>query len=125
MNEGHLDATIMVAYLRQEARDKAALDAAFAKAERLLTEIEAMVACNANSVAIAYTPDDLYRIKCEGRRALMLGIENGYALGDDLSRIAHFRQRGVVYMTLCHNGDNDLCDSARGHAEHGRRRGSP
>ena len=119
MNEGHLDATIMVAYLRQEARDKVSLDAAFAKAERLLTEIEAMVACNASSVAIAYTPDDLYRIKCEGRRALMLGIENGYALGDDLSRIAHFRQRGVVYMTLCHNGDNDLCDSARGHAEHG------
>lgn len=119
MNEGHLDATIMVAYLRQEARDKVSLDAAFAKAERLLAEIESMVACNASSVAIAYTPDDLYRIKCEGRRALMLGIENGYALGDDLSRIAHFRQRGVVYMTLCHNGDNDLCDSARGHAEHG------
>jgi microsomal dipeptidase-like Zn-dependent dipeptidase len=119
MNEGHLDATIMVAYLRQEARDKVSLDAAFANAERLLTEIEAMVTCNASSVAIAYTPDDLYRIKCEGRRALMLGIENGYALGDDLSRIAHFRQRGVVYMTLCHNGDNDLCDSARGHAEHG------
>ena len=119
MHEGHLDATIMVAYLKQEARDKASLDAAFAKAERLLTEIESMVASHAGSVAIAYTPDDLYRIKREGRRALMLGIENGYALGDDLTRIAHFRQRGVVYMTLCHNGDNDLCDSARGHAEHG------
>ena len=119
MHEGHLDATIMVAYLKQEARDKASLDAAFAKAERLLTEIESMVASHAGSVAIAYTPDDLYRIKREGRRALMLGIENGYALGDDLTRIAHFRQRGVVYMTLCHNGDNDLCDSARGHGEHG------
>ncbi len=119
MHEGHLDATIMVAYLKQEARDKASLDAAFAKADRLLTEIESMVASNAGSVAIAYTPDDLYRLKREGRHALMLGIENGYALGDDLSRIAHFRQRGVVYMTLCHNGDNDLCDSARGHAEHG------
>lgn len=119
MTEGRLDATIMVAYLRQEARDSASLDAAFSKAERLLTEIETMVSRHADSVAIAYTPDDLYRIKREGRRALMLGIENGYAIGDDLGRIAHFRQRGVVYMTLCHNGDNDLCDSARGHAEHG------
>ena len=119
MTEGHLDATIMVAYLRQLERDAASLDAAFAKAERLLNEIEAMVAQNADSVAIARTPDDLYSLKREGKRALMLGIENGYALGLDAKRVEHFRQRGVVYMTLCHNGDNDLCDSARGNAEHG------
>ena len=119
MAEGHLDASIMVAYLRQLERDTASLDAAFAKAERLLDEIEAMVAQNAESVAIAYTPDDLYRLKREGKRALMLGIENGYAIGLDPKRVEHFRQRGVVYMTLCHNGDNDLCDSARGNYEHG------
>ena len=119
MTEGRLDATIMVAYLRQLERDKAGLDAAFAKADRLLNEIEAMVAQSADSVAIAYTPDDLCRLKREGRCALMLGIENGYALGDDASRVEYFRRRGVVYMTLCHNGDNDLCDSARGNQEHG------
>ena len=119
MAEGHLDATIMVAYLRQLERDVASLDAAFAKAERQLNEIETMVQQNANSIGIAYTPDDLYRLKREGRRALMLGIENGYAIGLDPKRVEHFRQRGVVYMTLCHNGDNDLCDSARGNAEHG------
>lgn len=119
MTEGHLDATIMVAYLRQMERDKASLDAAFAKADRLLNEIEEMVAHSAESVGIAYTPDDLHRLKREGRRALMLGIENGYAIGDDPTRIEYFRRRGVVYMTLCHNGDNDLCDSARGNAEHG------
>jgi microsomal dipeptidase-like Zn-dependent dipeptidase len=49
----------------------------------------------------------------------MMGIENGYAIGRDLSLIEYFRQRGVVYMTLCHNGDNDICDSARGSGEHG------
>ena len=119
MTEGYLDATIMVAYLRQQERDTASLEAAFAKAERLLDEIEAMVAQSADSVAIARTPDDLYRLKREGKRALMLGIENGYALGLDPKRVEHFRQRGVVYMTLCHNGDNDLCDSARGNQEHG------
>lgn len=119
MTEGCLDATIMVAYLRQLERDKASLEAAFAKAEHLLTEIENMVAHSTDSVGIAYTPDDLCRLKREGRRALMLGIENGYAIGDDISRIEHFRRRGVVYMTLCHNGDNDLCDSARGNGEHG------
>ena len=119
MTEGRLDATIMVAYLRQLERDEASLDAAFAKAEHLLSEIEDMVKGNAESIAIAYTPDDLYRLKREGRRALMIGIENGYAIGLDPKRVEHFRHRGVVYMTLCHNGDNDLCDSARGNAEHG------
>ena len=119
MNEGRLDATIMVAYLRQLERDPASLDAAFSKADRLLNEIVAMVAQNADSVAIAYTPDDLYCLKEEGKRALMLGIENGYAIGNDPKRVEYFRQRGVVYMTLCHNGDNDLCDSARGNHEHG------
>ena len=43
----------------------------------------------------------------------MLGIENGYAIGKDISNVEAFRKRGVVYMTLCHNGDNDICDSAR------------
>ena len=119
MNEGRLDATIMVAYLRQLERDPASLDAAFSKADRLLNEIVTMVAQNTDSVAIAYTPDDLYCLKEEGKRALMLGIENGYAIGNDPKRVEHFRQRGVVYMTLCHNGDNDLCDSARGNHEHG------
>lgn len=119
MTEGRLDATIMVAYLRQLERDKASLDAAFAKADRLLSEIETMVAQNTHSVGIARIPDDLYRLKREGRRALMLGIENGYAIGDDISRVEYFHRRGVVYMTLCHNGDNDLCDSARGNTEHG------
>ena len=43
----------------------------------------------------------------------MLGIENGYAIGKELSHVERFRQRGVVYMTLCHNGNNDICGSAR------------
>ena len=44
----------------------------------------------------------------------MLGIENGLALNHDLANVKHFAQRGIVYITLCHNGDNDICDSARG-----------
>ena len=43
----------------------------------------------------------------------MLGIENGYAIGKDISNVERFRKRGVVYMTLCHNGNNDICGSAR------------
>ena len=62
---------------------------------------------------IAYTPADLYRLKQAGKKAIMLGIENGYAIGKDLRNVERFRRRGVVYMTLCHNGNNDICGSAR------------
>ena len=119
MADGGLDATIMAAYLPQGERMPAALEAATRKADALLTEIDAMVG-RCQEVGLASTPDDLYRLKGEGRRAVMRGIENGYAVGRDLTRVEHFRRRGVVYMTLCHNGDNDICDSARNSsAEHG------
>ena len=120
MKDGHLDASIMVAYLPQGERTDEAHMAATAKANRIITQIEEMVNANATEVGLAYNADDLYRLKNEGKKAVMLGIENGYAIGHDLSLIEQFRRRGVVYMTLCHNGDNDICDSARkSNNEHG------
>ena len=119
MTEGHLDASIMVAYLKQEGRDDASLLAATKKADRILDEIEQMVAKSPDFIGIAKTPTDLYQNKQDGRKSIMLGIENGYAIGKDLSNVERFRRRGVVYMTLCHNGDNDICDSAKGNNEHG------
>jgi len=119
MTEGGLDASIMVAYLPQGERDEETSMAVTAKTNCILTQIEEMVAANCTAVDIARTPDDLYRLKREGKRAIMLGIENGYAIGKDIGQVEHFRQRGIVYMTLCHNGDNDICDSARGNNEHG------
>lgn len=119
MREGFLDASIMVAYLKQGERDAESLLAATAKANRILTQIEEMVAANCTEVDIAYKPSDIARLKHAGKKAIMLGIENGYAIGKDLGQLEHFAKRGIVYMTLCHNGDNDICDSAKGNAEHG------
>lgn len=113
MTEGRLDATIMVAYLEQQGLSDEDLLAATQKANYILNEIETMVAQSHPYVNIAYTPSDLYRLKSEGKKAIMLGIENGYAIGKDISNIEYFRNRGVVYMTLCHNGNNQLCGSAR------------
>ena len=81
-------------------------------AERLLGELEERVG-RTGGVALARTPDELAANKRRGIKSIMRGIENGYAIGRDLSLIEHFRKMGIVYMTLCHNGDNDLCDSAR------------
>ncbi len=119
MCEGGLDACIMVAYLKQEGRSPEELLAATAKADAILTQIEGLAAGNPH-VAIARTPEELCYNKICGRKSIMPGIENGYALGRDLANVEHFARRGAVYITLCHNGDNDICDSARNSKnEHG------
>ena len=74
---------------------------------------------NSQRVGLARTPADLYENKRLGRKSIMIGIENGLALNGRIENVEHFARRGVVYITLCHNGDNDLCDSCRGNHTHG------
>ena len=121
MTEGRLDATIMVAYLPQpkigetfSEKVEFPVTGPTEYADLIFDKIEQMVAANKHYLSIARTPSDLYKDKRQGRKSIMLGIENGLALGGNLDTLKHFKQRGVVYITLCHNGDNDICDSARG-----------
>ena len=88
-------------------------------ADLIFDKIEDIVKQNQRYVSIARTPSDLYEDKRKGRKSIMFAIENGLALEHKLENIKHFAQRGVVYITLCHNGDNDICDSARGCNTHG------
>lgn len=119
MHEGALDAVTMVAYLKQGARDDNSLLQATAEADRLLQGIADRVERCGGNVVLCDRPHELEMAKRAGKRVVMRGIENGYAIGKELSNIACYRDMGVVYMTLCHNGDNDICDSARGENEHG------
>ena len=68
-------------------------------------------------MVIATTPQEIRTIKAQGKKAICLGIENGYALGKQIENLRMFKEMGVSYITLCHNGDNDICDSARGKQE--------
>ena len=115
MTEGRLDATIMVAYIPQkglETSPKGYADGIFDQIERIANE-------NSAVLSIARTPADLLANKMAGRKSIMLGIENGHAIEGKIENLEHFAQRGIVYMTLCHNGDNDICDSAKGSQTHG------
>ena len=113
MTEGRQDATIMVAYLPQGQAD------AKNYADSIFDQIEDSVARHSQYVALARTPADLWQHKWAGKKSIMLGIENGHALEGSLDNLRHFARRGIVYLTLCHNGDNDICDSARGTQTHG------
>lgn len=135
MTEGRQDAVIMVAYLPQpklgETFSQKVDIAGIRKHNPQLTDIndqlspteyadlifdklEQIAEENSEYISLARTAADLYEDKRRGRKSIMFGIENGLALNHDLANVRHFAQRGVVYITLCHNGDNDICDSARG-----------
>ena len=139
MTEGRQDAVIMVAYLPQPKMgeqfsqkvdiagiishnpDLQGLSPQLSPlqyADLIFDKLERIVEQNSQYISIARTPADLYEDKRKGRKSIMFGIENGLALNHDLGNIRHFAQRGVVYITLCHNGDNDICDSARGSNMH-------
>ena len=119
MCQGALDAVTMVAYLKQGARDETSLLKATEDADILLQGIADRVMRCDGHVALCASPAEVVAAKRAGKRVVMRGIENGYAIGKKLSNIQRYRDMGIVYMTLCHNGDNDICDSARGKNEHG------
>ena len=119
MTEGRLDATIMVCYLPQPKQGETFrqnvafdVDGPKAYADLIFNKIEDIVEHSSSYVALARTPKELLQNKRIGKKSIMLGIENGLALEGDLRNVRYFQKRGVVYITLCHNGDNDICDSA-------------
>lgn len=135
MNEGRQDATCMVCYLPQPQgsldcatqenlnafREKVRFDVASPKAyaDFIFDEIGKIVQSKADYLAFARSRDDIMANKRAGKRSIMLGIENALAIEGDLANIDHFAKRGVTYITLCHNGDNLVCDSARTANTHG------
>ena len=140
MTEGHQDAVTMAAYLPQprigetfsskidveglkrfnpELTDVLDNLTPTSYADLIFNKIEKIVKENSRYLSIARTPSDLYEDKRKGRKSIMFAIENGLALEGDLANVKYFAQRGVTYITLCHNGDNDICDSARGSNLHG------
>ncbi|MEY8610287.1 gamma-glutamyl-gamma-aminobutyrate hydrolase family protein [Parabacteroides segnis] len=119
MEEGMVDAAIMVAYIPQGKRDDESLQQATDFAMNRLNEIHRQMEINRGRMNIARTSQEVWVTKDAGKKAIMLGLENGYAIGKDIRNIARFKELGVSYITLCHNGSNDICDSARGEAEWG------
>lgn len=85
----------------------------------IFDEIGKIVEKKSDYVAFARTEQDLLRNKLAGKKSIVLAIENGLAIGSDIRNLQHFVDRGITYMTLCHNGDNAICDSAKGAATHG------
>jgi membrane dipeptidase len=112
MIRGGLSAACFVAYVPQTTRTPGSEAAANARAIAMLDQIGAMQhALTPIRMRIASRADAIEAAKRDGILAIVPCVENGFAIGADLSRIAEFRRRGAIYMTMTHNGHNALADS--------------
>lgn len=119
MEEGGLDAVFFSLY--QGQRDDftpAGYERAFATAMSKVEAIRALTSDLApDRIGLAVTAADVRRIQSEGRMVALMGMENGYALGEDVGTLEVFADQGVRYLSLAHNGHNQLSDSHTGEAE--------
>jgi membrane dipeptidase len=129
MREGGLDAEFFAAFVGQGPRTPEGYAKAKDLAVRIVDAVRKMTVDDSTMIGLAVSPADAYRLKREGKLAAFLGMENGYPIGQDLSLVAFFYNKGVRYITLCHTSDNDICDSStdrqhtedHGLSEYGRR----
>lgn len=84
---------------------------AFRYACDLLEGVERSVAENLDLASFAVNASDAMNNKAKGVFSVFLGLENGSPIGNDLSRLKYFYDRGVRYVTLCHSLNNQICDS--------------
>ena len=113
MRAGGLDAGCFAAFVPQTARTAAFCDEAWARATAMLETIRAMGATRLGITArVCTTAAEIEQAHADGALAIIPAVENGHAMGEDLSRLARLRELGVVYVTVSHNGHNLLADSA-------------
>lgn len=118
MKEGGLDAIFMAAFVGQRRRDEEGNKKAKEMVNNTIDSIHAHLAARTSTAGIALSPDDAYRLEKEGKRIVFIGIENGYAIGNDLLNIEEFYIKGARYITLCHTRNNDICDSSTDSTEY-------
>ncbi len=115
MNAGGLDVAWFIVYTGQGEINPDGYRAAYANAMDKFSAIHRLAEEIApDQIEIAYTSDDVRRIVAAGKKVAMIGIENAYPVGPDLSNIEKFYDLGGRYMSLAHNGHNQLSDSQTG-----------
>lgn len=118
MKEGGLDAVFFAAFVGQRERTPEGNRKAKERVMATIDSIHSHISARPETAGIALSPDEAHALEIEGKRAVFIGIENGYAIGDQLSNVEEFYLRGARYITLCHTKNNDICDSSTDSTEH-------
>src|SRR5262252_2576293 len=117
MKEGGLDVSFFIAYVGQGELTPAGYENAYRQAVAKFDAVHRLTEQIApKDIELALTAADVTRIAKSGKKVAVIGIENGYPIGTDLKRVKEFYDRGGRYMSVAHNGHNQLADSHTGEA---------
>jgi membrane dipeptidase len=117
MKEGGLDVSFFIVYVGQGELTPAGYEAAYRAAVAKFDAVHRLTEQIApREIELALTAADVTRIARTGKKVAVIGIENGYPIGTDIKRVKEFYDRGGRYMSLAHNGHNQLADSHTGEA---------
>lgn len=118
MERGGLDVSWLIVYTGQGSLDDAGYKKAYDNAIDKFDAIHRLTRDLApNRIELALTSADVRRIHKSGKKVAMIGVENAYPIGTDLTNIKDFARRGARYMSLSHNGHSQLADSNTGESE--------
>jgi membrane dipeptidase len=114
MAKGGMDGVFLAVYVQQSpdlneqgyARAQTMAENKFAAIQRLTGTLYP------DRCALALSPDDIERIVKTGKKAIAIGLENGFPIGEDLDQLDHYYAQGARYITLCHSPHNQICDSS-------------
>lgn len=115
MRKGGLDVSWLIVYTGQGELNEAGYEAAYKNAIDKFDAIDRLTKKIApEQIELALTSKDVRRISKAGKLVAMIGVENGYPIGTDITRVKYFAERGARYMSLAHNGHSQLADSNTG-----------
>ena len=116
LRAGGVDASSFALYTSAEMKP----DAATRYALEMIGRIHDAVEANSGIASLAVTPEEALRNKAKGLVSIFIGMENGAPIQKSLPLLRVFHMLGVMYITLTHNGDNEIADSAaQGQRWHG------
>src|SRR5581483_9781499 len=118
MKEGGMAVSFMIVYVGQGDLTPAGYDAAYRAAIEKFDAVHRLTETIApQQIELALSPADVTRIWKSGKKVAVIGVENGYPLGmDAVKRVKEFYDRVGRYLSLAHNGHNQLADSHTGEA---------
>ncbi|MEM9649684.1 MAG: dipeptidase [Bacteroidota bacterium] len=115
MEDGGLDTAWLIVYTGQDTLTTESYAKASENAISKFDAIQRLCEDYApNKVGLALTSADVRRIHAAGKKVIMIGVENAYPAGEDLSKFEQYHKRGARYVGLSHNGHNQFCDSHTG-----------
>lgn len=112
MEKGGLDAIFFAIFTGQRQRTEENYALAYQMAHQMIDSTEKALLENNDVAELAQASADAKKIEADNKRAIYLGMENGFPLAKDISRVEEFYNRGIRYITLAHTKNNDICDSS-------------